>query len=272
MRLYESEFLNLNVRQRFRNNWWLNANVKYNHFYPLENNATYLLSDNKEYHPNIPFGVNENSEALAQQKSFTYGISTGYRKYQRKPWLEKSNFLFISDYYGFQVSFNQGVKNIFKSVSDFSQLDVRIYQQANLSPVAGIDWHINAGTFFNAGQLHFSQYKHFQTAEIPLSFQSFTHTFQLLNDYEPSTAESYLTAGVEFRAEYLLLRYLSVLNRRTWSESIHLNYLTTPTLENYWEAGYSLNSLFFVGNVGVFAGFRGSEFDGLMVKFSISGF
>ncbi|HKL32148.1 MAG TPA: DUF5686 family protein, partial [Tangfeifania sp.] len=271
MKLYETEFLNLDIRQRLKKNWTFYAKLGYNHYFPLENNATYLLSDKKEYSPNVPFGLTKNSEALNQQKSFTYELAANYRKYRPKPWLEKSNFLFISDYYGFRISFKQGVKSVFASVSDFSQIDVKIYQQANLSPVAGIDWHINAGTFLHADQLHFSQYKHFQTAEIPVSFQSFTQTFQLLNDYEPSTAESYLAAGTEFRTEYLLLRYLSVLNRRTWSESLHLNYLTTPALKNYWETGYSLNSLFFVGNIGVFAGFRGSEFDRVMVKFSISG-
>ena len=120
--------------------------------------------------------------------------------------------------------------------------------------------------------MHFSQFKHFRTLEIPVSFSAFTHTFQLLNDYQFSTNQRYFTFNGEFRSEYLLLRYLSLFNKRTWSESLHLNYLSTPALKNYWEAGYSLNSLFFAGNVGVFAGFNGSKFDGIAVKFSISGF
>jgi hypothetical protein len=76
----------------------------------------------------------------------------------------------------------------------------------------------------------------------------------------------------EYRSEYLLLRYLSVFNKRTWSESLHLNYLTTPEYKNYWEVGYSLNNLFFAGNVGVFAGFNESAFESFQVKLSISAF
>ena len=120
--------------------------------------------------------------------------------------------------------------------------------------------------------MHFSQFKHFNTSEILIPFSHFSHTFQMLNDYEFSTNNSYLNIATEFRSEYLFMRYLSFLNKRTWSESIHFNYLTTPDLKNYWEAGYSLNSLFFVGNVGIFTGFRGNKFESVSVKISISGF
>ena len=120
--------------------------------------------------------------------------------------------------------------------------------------------------------MHFSQFKHFKTLEIPVSLSSFTHTFQLLNDYETSTRGNYLNVGAEFRSEYLLFRYLSVLNKRTWSESLHLNFLSTPAFKNYWETGYSINNLFFFGNAGVFKGFKGKEFEQVMFKISWSGF
>jgi hypothetical protein len=92
----------------------------------------------------------------------------------------------------------------------------------------------------------------------------------LLNDYEFSTNTSYVNVGGEIRSEYLLLRYLSLVNKRTWSESLHINYLTTPGLKNYWETAYSLNSLFFAGNLGFFAGFSGAEITGWGIKISIS--
>ncbi|MFN2327264.1 MAG: hypothetical protein ABR551_15490, partial [Gemmatimonadales bacterium] len=72
--------------------------------------------------------------------------------------------------------------------------------------------------------------------------------------------------------EYIFLRYLSFINQKTWSESFHFNYLSTSGFKNYMEAGYSLNSLFFVGNIGVFTGFSGSKFKSAMVKISIAGF
>jgi len=120
--------------------------------------------------------------------------------------------------------------------------------------------------------MHFSQFKHFKTNEIPVMLNFYTHSFQLVNDYELSTNKSYLNLGGEYRSEYLLMRYLSFINTRTWSESFHLNYIATPAVHSYWEAGYSLNSLFFLGNLGVFTGFTGGKFESVMVKFSISGY
>ncbi len=272
MKLYETEFLKLNISQRVKKNFALFSTVEYNHFYQLENNTSYFINDKREYSPNIPKGFSKESPELQQQKSFVYAVGLSYYKRVRKPWLQESPFLFMGDFYKFKLFFKQGVRNVFSSVSNFSQIDFSFRQQANISPSAGIDWKVNAGYFFNNEQMHFSQFKHFNTSEILVPFKQFTHTFQTLNDYEFSSNQSYLNIATEFRTEYLLMRYLSFINRKTWSESIHLNYLTTPDLQNYWEAGYSLNSLFFVGNIGVFTGFRGSKFESVAVKVSISGF
>ena len=271
MKLYETQFLEFNISQRIKKNFTLSAAIENNHFFPLKNNIEYSLSDNKEYSQNIPKGFIEDYPELLQQNDFSYSIQLNYKKQQQKPWLEKSQFLFMNDFYEFNLIYNQGVNDIFSSNSDFSHIDFSFQQQANISPSSGIDWKINAGYFFNSEQMHFSKFKHFNTSEILVPFKSFTHTFQLINDYEFSTNSSYLNIGAEFRTEYLLMRYLSVLNKRTWSESIHLNYLSTNKLNNYWELGYSLNSLFFIGNIGVFSGFNRGRIESVAVKISISG-
>ena len=271
MRLYETTFATFNFQQKILEGLRMNVIADYNRLSPLTNSVSYRFSDKKDYSPNLPKGYTENSVELQPQKSFAFTTSLQYKRYQRKPWLAKSPFLFMSDFYSVKAFYKQGVKNVFSSISDFNQIDIQLHQQANLSPAAGIDWSINAGYFIKDKQMHFSQFKHFRTSEIPVSFSAFTHTFQLLNDYEFSTNQRYFNFSGEFRSEYLLLRYLSLLNKRTWSESLHLNYLSTPALHNYWEVGYSLNSLFFAGNVGVYAGFDGSKFEGVVFKFSIAG-
>lgn len=272
MKLYETGFVRFDFSQKFKKNFTVFGNVSYDHFYPLENNVTYLLSDNKDFSPNVPKGYESNDPALVEQKSFSYLVGMNYRKRQRKPWLDESPFLFIDDFYYVGLNFRQGISDVFNSTSDYSQIDFSWHQQANISPSAGIDWRLNAGYFFNADQIHFSQFKHLRTSEIPVTMKSFTNTFQNINDYEFSTNERYINLSADYRTEYILLRYISFLNKKTWSESLHLNYLTTPVLENYWEVGYSLNSLFFVGNIGVFTGFKGSKFESVSVKFSISPF
>jgi len=272
MKLYETEFFRFNISQQLKKNFTVLSQFRYNEFFPLENSVSYKLSDKKEYSPNIPKGLVEDSPELQNQKSFEYAVGLNYRKNQLKPWLQNSQFLFVDDFYEFNIYFKQGLKNVFSSDSDFSQIDFRFHQQANISPGTAIDWRVNAGYFFNSDQMHFSQFKHFKTAEIPVLMSLFTHTFQGINDYEFSTNKSYLNVSAEYKMEYLLLRYLSLFNKRTWSESIHFNYLTTPDFKNYWEAGYSINSLFFIGNIGVFSGFEGNKFESIMVKFAITGF
>ena len=271
MRLYETTFAKLGISQKLTEKFSFISSAEYNRFSSLENNARYLFSSKNDFSPNLPKGFTWERPEIVSQKSFMYSVGLNYYKRQRKPWLQESPFIFIKDYYNFDLQFKQGVKNIFSSVSNFSQIDFSYHQQANISPAAGIDIYANAGYFFNTDQMHFSQYQHFKTNEIPILLNFFTHSFQLLNDYEPSTNKSYLNIGGEIRTEYILLRYLSFINTNTWSESLHLNYLTTPDLNNYWEAGYSLNSIIFIGNLGVFTGFKGSKIESVMVKLTIAG-
>jgi|GEM_PF-839421 len=271
MRLYETEFVEMNLSQRLNSNWDAVFSAGYNHFYPLVNNADYILSDKKDFAPNVPGGRTEDSAELQEQKSFAWSAGLEYYKRIRNPWLQESPFLFLSDFYRAKLTFKQGIEGVFSSVSDYSQVDFSFQHQANISPTSGIDWSLTAGYFLNADQLHFSEYKHFLTSEIPLAFRPFTATMQLLNDYEPASKEGYIHLSGEYRSEYVLLRYLSLINRKTWSESLHLNYFSrNPSKENYWEAGYSLNNLFFAGNVGVFAGIANGKFESIAFKFSIA--
>jgi hypothetical protein len=272
MKLFETGFLKLQVSHRVKEKFTFSASTEYNNFKPLDNNTEYIFSKGKDFSSNLPQNFNFESPEIVAQKSLMYTIGVNYYKRQRKPWLQESPFIFIKDFYTFNLQWKQGVKNIFSSASDFSQINFNFHQQANISPSAGIDLRLNAGHFFNSNQMHFSQFQHFRTNEIPVLLNFFTHSFQLLNDYEPSTNQSYLNIGTELRTEYVLLRYLSFINTNTWSESLHFNYLTTPALKSYWEAGYSLNSLFFVGNVGVFTGYKGSKFESVMFKITISGY
>ena len=271
-RYYETGFIKAGISQRIGKYLNFNGFAEFNNFKNLENKARYLFSDEKEFNQNLPGSYSIENPVLQNQKSFAYGVRLNYRKRQRKPWLEESPFLFFDDFYSFSLSYRQGIKNVFSSVSDFSQVDFSFRQQTNISPNAGIEWQINTGYFFNNRQMHLSQFKHFKTSEILVPFTTFTNTFQLLNDYMPSTNNSYFNLGAELRTEYILLRYLSFLNTRTWSESFHVNYLTTPGLKNYWEAGYSLNSFFFIGNIGLFAGFNGNHFERIAFKVSIAGY
>ena len=271
MKLYETAFLRMSTTQRLNSNFSIGANIGYNHFYPLENHASYLLNDNKDFEPNVPGGRTVDNPELREQKSFAYSAGVSYYKRFRKPWLQESPFLFLSDFASARLYYKQGLKGIFSSVSKYSQIDFTLHHQANISPTAGIDWKINLGYFLNNDQMHFSEYKHFQTSEIPVAFSPFTNTIQLLNDYEISANEGYMHLSGEYRSEYLLLRYLSLVNRKTWSESLHLNYFSRdPSLENYWEVGYSINNLFFVGNLGFFTGIANGDFERFSVKLSIS--
>ncbi|PIF05129.1 MAG: hypothetical protein CSA36_08265, partial [Draconibacterium sp.] len=270
MRLYESGYVKLHYQKQVNKKISIGAGINYNHFYPLKNHAFYFFSDKKAYAPNLPKGYDVNNPYLGQQTSFGYKISGSYYKLLEKPWLTRSPFLFISDLYRIQVSYARGFPNIMSSVSDYSHLHTSIIYEANISPTSGIGLRVNAGHFFRNNQMHFSQFYHLNTSYIPVSMKNIPHTFHTLNDYQFSTNQSYINASAEFRSEYILLRYWSLINKQTWSESLHFNFVEMPALHHYWEGGYSINNLFFLGKIAVFAGFNGSKFNSARLIISLA--
>ena len=117
----ETTFLKLKVLHRFENRLILFSALDYNQFKPLENNANDLFSKEKDFKSNVPYGFTVDSPELGAQKSFMYKAGLSYNRRIRKPWLQESPFLFIYDSYQIDLQFKQGVKNIFSSVSNFSQ-------------------------------------------------------------------------------------------------------------------------------------------------------
>lgn len=55
-----------------------------------------------------------------------------------------------------------------------------------------------------------------------------------------------------------------------WTESLYLNTLVSPHTKAYYEMGDNLNSVFFIMNTGVFAGFTNDKFESVNTKLSLS--
>ncbi|HSM46445.1 MAG TPA: DUF5686 and carboxypeptidase regulatory-like domain-containing protein, partial [Draconibacterium sp.] len=130
MTVFETVFLKLQVSHRVKEKFTFSASTEYNNFKPLDNNTEYIFSKGKDFSSNLPQKLNIESPEIVAQKSLMYTIGVNYYKRQRKPWLQESPFIFIKDFYTFNLQWKQGVKNIFSSASDFSQINFNFHQQA----------------------------------------------------------------------------------------------------------------------------------------------
>ena len=54
------------------------------------------------------------------------------------------------------------------------------------------------------------------------------------------------------------------------SENIFVNYLNTPEIKNYMEAGYGLNKIFLLMNIEAVAGFENGKFRSAGIRVSVN--
>jgi len=171
-----------------------------------------------------------------------------------------------SRYPTFSLLYAKGLPGIFESVSDNDYLEFGIEQTLKAGLLSELNWNVKAGGFVNNNVLYFSDFKHFNTQDIPVLFNKFQNTFQLLPYYEYSTPDKFVEAHLSFKTPYLVLKYIPFLSNTLWNENLYLNYLHTSLYGYYIEAGYSLSDIFFLLDAGVFSGFENGKYTRTGIK------
>ncbi len=150
--------------------------------------------------------------------------------------------------------------------SSFHHTQLSINQTVDFFGISSISYLAKGGVFFGKKNVHFSDFKHFKTMEEPFTTNDFKNTFMLLNNYEYSTAKSYFQGHFKYTTQFLLLKRLPWISGKLWNENLSANFLMVDGHKPYYEAGYSMGQIFFAGEVGVYAGFKGTEFHGVGVR------
>lgn len=131
-----------------------------------------------------------------------------------------------------------------------------------------LHWSVNAGSFFNAKNLQFPDFKHFASTRILVTERSFDTGFSLLDNYVLSTNTRWAQANVSWYTPYLLLKHLPFLLRKAFDEALHLRSIVIYGGRPYTEIGYSIG-FSDMARIGVFAGFDCLKFHSVGVSLSL---
>ena len=131
-----------------------------------------------------------------------------------------------------------------------------------------LHWSVNAGSFFDAKNLQFPDFKHFASTRILVTERSFDTRFSLLDIYVLSTNTRWAQANVSWYTPYLLLKHLPFLSRKAFDEALHLRSIVIYGGRPYTEIGYSIG-FSDMARIGVFAGFDCLKFHSVGVSLSL---
>ena len=274
MKLYQDNYVYLYNRTELATGLDLRVKVKYQNIDRLENNTDFSLAyPNREYRDNNEVPNHLNPDAFRGRKAFhVEGKLTYTPKYFYKIHRGKKTYLH-SEYPTFNLMYRSGLKEVLGSESDYSLLEFSVDHKLEWSFMYSIDYSLRAGWYFNNNSMHFSNYSHFNTSEIPISFKDWKNNFNLLNDYEYSTNDWYVEGHFCYSTPYLLVKNIPFLQDKLWNENLYFSHLTQHDFRNYNEVGYGISQIFLMANVGVFAGFEDMEFErwGVRLSFNLNG-
>ena len=272
IRLYEKDYLKYTVTWKSEK-WSFKPSVEWAKRYTLQNNThqTWLNKDDQKYANNIP----QNEETLlplsGAETAFVFsGVIEGrpWQKYKRyngkKRAIANSSPLLRFEF-----------RNAFRSETlgadaDFTQYDFTISHNFKLGVRSNIRFKLNAGFFTNTKKMAFTDFKHFTGNKLVYTTADPLGSFRLLDYYRHSTNDKYLAASAHYGFRKFVFTQIPAVWMLGMRENLFVNYLSTPTSQNYVELGYSLDKIFRFFRVEAVASFQDGKYKDFGVLIGIS--
>ena len=242
-KFYQKQFINADFKGRITGGWQGSAAVEWASRTWLNNTTSYSFTGNDVYTSNNPLAPNANVALFPKNQSLKIMLSTSYdfsNKYETYP---NGRHYLPSPYPTVALNYTKGIKNILGSDVDYDQISANISQADISMGVYGkTSFYIGAGKFLNTNNIYYPDYSHFHGNEA-LFYRAALNSFLMLDYYTYSTRTQYLEGHFEHNFSGFITNKIPGLRKLKLQEIIHVNYLTSPELKNYYELGAGIRYL-----------------------------
>ncbi len=200
---------------------------------------------------------------------FNYGVRLTYRHRYFYRMINGVKRYVRSSYPLVNFIYKQGIDPSKGENSSYKMVEANISQNIPLGYYNNISYLLEGGTFFDDRNTHLADYKHFGIASLLVSNADYNTEFALPGNYELSTPDRWLRAGVKYSSSYLLLKHLPFMQSSIMKESVHILSLWLPQQKrSYSELGYSIG-VTGVGRAAFYVGFDNVRYRGVGFRVTI---
>jgi hypothetical protein len=215
----------------------------------MQNTTDYKWRDiaDREFTPNIPFNFmqeqkDSNLEVFKNHNTFSVGGTLTMNFGAKYAIYPDRKFTIDSRYPTIRLSYKKGINGL-GSVVNYDFVSLNITDDWNLGMVGKAEIEVEAGKFLNTKSMSFIDYRHFLGNQV-LVLRKESGSFQLLNYYTHSTHDAYIKAHYEHHFGGFITNSLPLLKQIRANLVMHGNYLYTPVMQNYFEAGIGLETIY----------------------------
>ncbi|WP_411894846.1 DUF5686 and carboxypeptidase regulatory-like domain-containing protein [Winogradskyella sp. A2] len=238
MKLYERGFVQLNYSEELFNGFRFYSSLSYENRSPLFNTTdqTFYPQDDKEYLSNNPLDPINSSAPFEVHNIIKLNVSGRFNFGQKYLSYPDSKFNVSTDKYPTLVlSYEKGLGSTNEDYN-FDQIKTRLYQSFNIADKGRFSYNMRIGKFFNADDIAFMDYQHFNGNQINVSSRgNYTDVFNNLGYYDLSTNDSYFEMHTEHDFNGFILGKLPLINKLNFNLIIGAHNLATPNNIPYQE-------------------------------------
>jgi hypothetical protein len=234
----------------------------------LENTTNFSFFKSKnDYTPNTPVNTYLTPEAYAlyairDMRHARFTTSVDYTPFTKFRVVKDRKIPMGSDWPTFNVTWIHGI-NEFTELSDpvkhYDMLRFEVSRAHMMGAFSEFRWRLRTGGFLNNKYITFYDFTHVNTQPLPLLLNNYEDAFRLPAFYSMSTPMFYTQVFTRYTAPYLLLKFLPFLSNTLLRENLSISYMGSAD-GHYTELGYALSEIFLLGEVGVYAGFKGFKY------------
>lgn len=273
MKIYQRDYVEASFRKRITPKVSLQANAEWANRTAMQNNTTYKLIDNKkieDYTSNDPYNEEVGSNVITPDHSaFVTSLSLSAR-----PWLKyrirngrKSEIENSSP--AIRLKYTKGINGLGSDV-DYDLLETGIKHSFRIGVRGRLDIDANAGMFLNDRSLYFMDYKHYLGNQTPFTTTDPVGSFRLLDYYKNSTSDQYFTGNVHYQFRKFLVSSIPYVQMLGIREDIFVNYLASPTSQNYTELGYTIDGILRIFRLEAAASFQDGKYVGYGFRIGVA--
>jgi len=248
IKLYNSNFVNFSYQQELINGLNLTSIIEYSERNPLFNTSNYvLIKNNKIYTSNNPLDPNNYTTGVIEKHNLVKANIFAEINFAQKYFTRPDGKFNIRDgkyptlYLGYEKGFASN-----ESKYNYDLISSRLNYSKTISNKGNFEINIKAGKFFNADNISFVDYKHFNGNQTHvLSSTGNLNAFNIMPYYAFSTNKSYFEIHAEHDFKGFIMNKIPLINKLKSTLVVGYHSLATPDIKPYQEFSVGLNNLGF---------------------------
>lgn len=246
MKLYQKSFAKAAYNQEVINGFSVFTNIEYSERKPLFNNSDYtILKNDNLYTSNNPLAPNDFTNAVLVKHNLIKAKITGRVNFGQKYWTRPDgkfnipNDKYPSLFFTYEKGFAGNLKDY-----NFNFISAKVTHDLSLGNKGLLGINVTAGKFFNAKNIAFTDFKHFNGNQTRIGqSDTYLNVFNLMPYYVNSTNDAFIESHFEHNDNGFIMNKIPLLNKLKTNLVLGYHNLVLPNKTPYQEFTIGLDNL-----------------------------